>query len=341
MNKNDYRKSNNEFFNEKTGYSNVVYTNGGTSALHAFFLAQNFKQGREVIFPVECYPTLPMIAIQCGLKPVFADIDENYNLSPKAMKSKITDNTCAIVVIHMAGIPAKIDQIAACLERRDDIVLVEDWCQAFGTLLKGGIKKHNRTQAAILSFSSSKLLSIDGGGLCLTDNKECADKMECIIHNGYDPAKRFIMCGYTYCMHSLQHQMLYEKIKKVSKIIEKHDKIFDEVYDKLIPEFEPICKKDDKILQHKLVTQVALDGFDFGKIQKDPIFKKFFYVGEYHYPVDVYNEAFMKEYYLHTGDLPEEQFPIFTEMKKSYFAFRVQSDIESYVMLMKEIIKKM
>lgn len=339
MNKNDYIRENNKFFCEKTGYTNVVYTNGGSSAFHAFLLTQNFKQGDEIIFPVECYPTLPMIAIQCGLKPVFADIDECYNLSPDAMKTKISDRTCAVVVIHMAGIPAKMDEIVQALKGRDDIVLIEDWCQAFGTVLKGGLKKQSRTQAVIMSFSSSKLLSIDGGGLCLTDSEMWAEQMECIINNGYDPVRKFITLGYTYYMHSLQYKLLYEKIQKTVNIIEKHDKMFNEVYKQMLPEFRPICKKNDKILQHKLVTQVALDGFDFGNIKDELIFKDYFFVGEYHYPVDVFDEKFMKDLYPNSAHNMKGEFPVFTQKKKTYFAFRMQEDIESYVNFMKQIIK--
>lgn len=163
MKENDYYKSNSEFFCNKSGYDNVVFTNAGLSAFHAFLLSQDFELGDEIIFPVECYPTFPMIAIQSGLTPVFVDVDEHYNLCWESLKKKITDKTKFVVVIHMAGIPAKMREIQEVImesNQSNNIILIEDWCQAFGTLLKHGIKKESLTKAAILSFSSSKLLSI-------------------------------------------------------------------------------------------------------------------------------------------------------------------------------------
>lgn len=339
MSVSDYIRANTEYFCEKTGYSNVVYTNGASSALHAFLLTQKFDQGDEIIFPVECYPTLPMVAMQCGLKPVFADTDECYNLSPEDLRNKLTKRTRFVIVIHMAGVPAKMQEIVQCLKGREDITLIEDWCQAFGTILKGGLKKNDRTKAAILSFSSSKLLSIDGGGLCLLDSEEDKEKMECIINNGYHPQKRFIMFGYTYYMHKKQYELLYHKIKDLDQIIENHDRMFENMYNKLLKEFVPVCKRDDKILQHKIVTQVAMKDLDFGKVGDDPFYKDNFQIGEYHYPVDIFNEEFIKDYTLQAG-VSLKDYPNFAKNKKTYLAFRVQENITDYVSFMKQIIKK-
>ncbi len=230
-----------------------------------------------------------------------------------------------------------MEKINEILKDRQDIILVEDWCQALGTVMKGGLKKTARTSAVILSFSSSKLLSIDGGGLCLVDSAECAEKMRIIVNNGYYKPERFVMLGYSYYMHPLQDKLLFEGIHGIDKIIANHEGIFATMYDSLHSEFKPICEFNNKILQHKLVVQLDIPGFDFLQYDSEPMYKEYFHVGEFHYPVDIYQEKFITDFY-GDGISGAKDFPVFNQIRKSYFAFRIQRNIQDYHKFMEMIL---
>ena len=100
-----------DYFRNKTWFRHGALFNGASSAFHAFLLSQGFPKGSEILFPVECYPTLPMMAIEAGLVPRFVDVDENLNLCPDDLQRAMSARVRCLVVIHMAGYPARMTEI--------------------------------------------------------------------------------------------------------------------------------------------------------------------------------------------------------------------------------------
>ena len=108
-----------KYFAKKIGSKYALMVNSGSSAnLMALKLITNqyrnysLKKGSEVLLPALCWPTSYWPIIQSGLVAKFVDIDLNtLSISTKSIEKSITSKTKAILIIHVLGIPAKIDDI--------------------------------------------------------------------------------------------------------------------------------------------------------------------------------------------------------------------------------------
>src|SRR5215471_4827948 len=107
-----------------------------TSALHLATMALGLGDGDEVIVPAFTWVTSAHAAEYVGAKAVFADIDlATYNINPAAIEAAITPQTRAVVAVHLFGLAAPMDEIAAICTNRG-IAIIEDAACAIGTTYK-------------------------------------------------------------------------------------------------------------------------------------------------------------------------------------------------------------
>lgn len=313
--------NNETILSDMFGYKHCLYTNSGSAAFHSFLLANKFEKGDEIIFPIECYPTFPMIAIQCGLKPIFVDVDENYNLDPVKLRDEITDKTRFIVVVHMAGIPAKMEEIEKIVECNEKIILIEDSCQAVGTFLNGGLKKSQVTCAVILSFSSSKLFSLGSGGALLTDVDEIHEKARIIANNGFDSKKKFVCQGYSYAFEGQLHERLSNLLNEHEQIVKEKQENAHYVMEQ-VSKIVPLVQEYDKnVVQHKVICEDRQ--IDFMNPESEKVLESYKDVVENHYPKVLYDEIFFEDYMQEKGyELNRGKFSNFLNKRKGYLAFR-------------------
>ena len=113
----------------------------------------------------------------CGLTPVFADIDPvELTLDPTAVEGAITPRTCAIVGVHIYGIPCKIDRLQAIAERHK-LRVVYDAAHAFGTEIDGKTVLAFG-DASVLSFHATKLYNTGEGGAVVTRDPELKRRID-------------------------------------------------------------------------------------------------------------------------------------------------------------------
>lgn len=121
---------------EMQGCSSAITVANGTDALVLALKGMNIENGDEVITTPMSYLASTSAITMLGAKPVFADVDGSLNLDPDSVVSKITKRTKAILVVHLAGIPADMPRLGA-IAQRNNLVLVEDCAQAFGAQIDG------------------------------------------------------------------------------------------------------------------------------------------------------------------------------------------------------------
>lgn len=169
-------------------YSQTTHAIGcasGSDALLLALMALNVKSGDEVITtPYSFFATVSSIT-RLGAKAIFVDIDpETYNLNVDQIEAAITENTKAIMPVHLFGQCADMDALIEISERRS-IPLVEDAAQAIGAEDKGR-RAGSMSAIGCLSFYPSKNLGAAGdGGMMTTNDDALAQQLKILrVHGG-------------------------------------------------------------------------------------------------------------------------------------------------------------
>lgn len=162
---------------EAAAFLNAKYTlavNSGTSALICALTGVGVGPGDEVIIPGYTYIATAAAVIATGAVPVIAEVDESLGLDPRDAESKITSYTKALVVVHMRGVPARLDELMA-LSRQYELKVVEDCCQCVGGQYKG---KRVGTYGDVGAWSLNyyKTISTGEGGLVYTDDRDVFER---------------------------------------------------------------------------------------------------------------------------------------------------------------------
>lgn len=169
----------------------------GSVALDLAVRSLGLKEGDEIIVSPRSYVASASCVINNNLKPVFADIDlKTQNISINEIKKKISKKTKAIVVVHLGGYPAAMDDIVKFCKLKK-LKLIEDCSQAHGAKYKTKLVG-SFGDISIWSFCYDKIISTGGeGGMILTSN-----------HNFFKRMFAFRDCGKNFL-----------KIKKMKNVI--------------------------------------------------------------------------------------------------------------------------
>lgn len=218
----------------------VAALSTGTAALHLALVILGIKPSDEVIcqsftFSASAYPITYV-----GAKPVFVDSEpETWNMCPVALEEAIKDRIAqgnypkAIIVVHLYGMPAKLDEIVA-IANRYHIPLVEDAAEALGSAFKG---KRCGTfgDMSILSFNGNKIITTSGGGALVCKTKEQKDKTVFLSTQARDNAPHYqhSEIGYNYRMSNIsagigrgQMEVLNQRIESRRKNNQFYQDIF-------------------------------------------------------------------------------------------------------------------
>ena len=169
-----------KFEKDFSDWCNVKYSvalANGTLALDNAFKAINIGVGDEVIVTSRTFIASVSSIVNAGAKPIFADVDLNsQNISPNSIRDSISNNTKAIVCVHLAGWPCEMDEILN-IANEHNLFVIEDCSQAHGAKYKDkpvGSIGH----IGCWSFCQDKIISTGGeGGMVTTNSKVLWEKM--------------------------------------------------------------------------------------------------------------------------------------------------------------------
>jgi len=164
-----------KIFRNYFGFKNAFSFNSGRSSLIAILKAMEIKNGDEVILQAFTCNAAVNPIIYVGAKPVFADIDDNLNISVTDLKKKINPKTKAVMIQHTFGSPAEIKEIKKiCLE--NSIYLIEDCAHALGATYENSFCG-SFGDASFFSFGRDKIISSVYGGMVTVNNEELVSKV--------------------------------------------------------------------------------------------------------------------------------------------------------------------
>ncbi len=203
-----------------------------TDSLHVACMVCGFGPGDEVICPSLTFAASCNCIRYVGATPVFADIKgpDNMNIDPKDIEKKITPKTKGIIVVHMAGFPAQMDEIMTIADKHH-LKVIEDACHGPLSEYKGK-KLGTIGDCASFSFFSNKNISTGEGGMFITNNEEYAAKARLIRSHGmttmsYQRASGHatsydITClGYNFRMDDIRAAIAIEQLKKLPEDLER------------------------------------------------------------------------------------------------------------------------
>lgn len=226
----------------KCGYA-VSVTNC-TAALHICCLVCGLGPGDEVLCPSLTFAASVNCIRYVGATPVFCDIvgPDHINIDPKEIEKKITAKTKAIVVVHMAGFPAKMDEIMA-IAKKHNLKVIEDACHGPLSEYKGK-KLGTIGDCAAFSFFSNKNISTGEGGMFITNNEEMAKKARLLRSHGmttmsyqrasgHATAYDILELGYNYRMDDIRAAIAIEQLKKLPGDLERRIHVRNRYVEKL------------------------------------------------------------------------------------------------------------
>lgn len=203
-----------------------------TDALHLCCLVSGVGPGDEVICPSLTFAASANCIRYAGATPVFCDIvgPEHINIDPKEIEKKITDKTKAILVVHMAGFPCKMDEIMV-IAKKHNLKVIEDACHGPLSEYKGK-KLGTIGDCAAFSFFSNKNISTGEGGMFISNNKEMADKARLLRSHGmttmsyqraggHATAYDIVELGYNFRLDDIHAAIAIEQLKKLPGDLEQ------------------------------------------------------------------------------------------------------------------------
>lgn len=216
-------------------YNGVKYAHtcsSGSTAVAVAMAACGIGAGDEVIVPPFTYVASVEGALLMGALPIFAEIDETLCLSPEGIRKALTPKTKAIVLVHMCGSMAKIDEILAICKEHN-LLLIEDTAQALGATYKGKAVGSFGAMGCF-SFDFFKIITCGEGGAVITNDEKLHHLAEQFSDHGHDHIgdnrgmEAHPIIGFNYRMGEINSAIGLAQIRKMDYILaqqRKHKKM--------------------------------------------------------------------------------------------------------------------
>ncbi len=223
-------------FSKYVGNKYSVAVSNGSVALELALRALDLKKGDKVIVTPRSFIISASCVLNLGLEVVFADVNDNGNLSIEGITKVYQKKVKAIIVVHLNGLVCDLDPIIK-FKKKNKIFLIEDCSQAHGARYK------NRSAGSFgdvstWSFCQDKIISTGGeGGMISTNNKNIWQKCWSYKDHGKNYQKTFYkkyktgfrwlhdQLGSNYRLTEIQATLGQEQLKNLDKQIKKRNQI--------------------------------------------------------------------------------------------------------------------
>lgn len=193
------------------GGVDVAALSAGTAALHLALVQLNVGYGDEVICQSMTFSASANPIKYQGARPIFVDSEpDTWNMDPQALEDAIRDRILvtgqrpkAIIVVHLYGMPANMDEIIK-IARRHHIPVIEDAAEALGSRYKG-IAAGTMGNFGVLSFNGNKIITTSGGGALVSRDGDAIQHTRFLATQARDAAPHYqhSHIGYNYRMSNV------------------------------------------------------------------------------------------------------------------------------------------
>jgi dTDP-4-amino-4,6-dideoxygalactose transaminase len=221
-----------------TQAKHAVAVNSCTAGLHLSLLALGVGPGDEVITTPYTFSATGETIVHTGARPVFVDVEKGgFNIDPNNIAAAITEKTKAIVPVHIAGDPCKMNEIMR-LARSHRIGVVEDAAHALGTWYQGR-PVGSIGSLTVFSFYATKNLTTGEGGMITTDSETLASSIRQLSLHGLsrDAWTRYsakgswryeiVDLGYKYNLSDIQAAIGLAQLQKFEAMQERRRRLVE------------------------------------------------------------------------------------------------------------------
>lgn len=295
----------NKFEKELANYVNVGHAaalSAGTAAIHLGLKALGIKRGDIVFCQSLTFSATANPIIYEGAIPVFIDSEKDtWNMDPKALRKAFEKYTPkAVVVVHLYGTPAKMDEIVSICEEHN-VPILEDAAESLGATFND---KQTGTfgKFGVYSFNGNKIITTSGGGMLVSNDEERISKVRFWATQSREKERHYEHkeIGYNYRLSNIcagigrgQLKVLDERIEKKTKIYETYKKAFSEIkeismqpyMDNMVPNHwlsAILLNEDSKIKPLQIIEILEKENIEARPVWKpmhmQPVFKEYNFV---------------------------------------------------------------
>lgn len=214
----------------KVGCEYAVALSSGTAALHLAVKLAGIKPGDEVLCSDLTFSATVNPVVYERAEPVFVDAEyDTWNMDPKALDRAfcLHPNARAVVIAHLYGTPAKIDELRE-VTAEHHAILIEDAAESLGASYKG-TQTGSFGSYGCISFNGNKIITGSSGGMLLTDDGYAANKARKWSTQAREAAPWYQHeeLGYNYRMSNVIAGVVRGQIPYLEEHIEKKKRIYE------------------------------------------------------------------------------------------------------------------
>jgi len=279
----------------------AIGVNSGTDALFLTLKAINIGLGDEVITAPNSFIATAGAIANAGARPVFVDVNEEYNINPDLIEKVITPCTKAIMPVHLTGNPADMPKIMD-IANRHNLYVIEDACQAVSASMDSQpVGSFGIT--GCFSFHPLKNLNVWGdGGIIVTNSKELRDKLVLLRNHGSKNRDEVEFFAYNSRLDTLQAIVANQLLDVLDAITDarvrnaqKYDDALSDMADYITV---PPRKSNVKQVYHTYVVQ-AKERDKLGAYLAEKGVE-----AKVHYPIPIHLQQAAKDLGYKEGDFP-------------------------------------
>lgn len=236
---------------KKTETHQSVAVNSGTSALHLAMVLLGIKSGDDVICQSFTFCASANPIVYLGAKPVFVDSEkETWNICPELLEDAILSRIAqgklpkAIVVVHLFGMPAKMNEILD-IARKYQIPVLEDAAEAVGSTYSG---KSCGTfgKIGVFSFNGNKIITTGGGGALISNDTYLIQRARHLSTQAREdlPYYEHLEIGYNYKMNNLAAAIGLAQLEQLDSWLQKR-RLINKRYKELLATMPGISFQND------------------------------------------------------------------------------------------------
>jgi len=348
-------------FAQMIGVKHAVAVTSGTAAIHTAVACINPDPGDEIITTaMSDMGTVIGVLFQQAI-PIFADVVENgYHLDPASVRRNITPRTRAIIVVHLWGMSADMDQFLA-IGKEHGIPIIEDCAQAYLTEYKGKLVGA-MGEMGCFSLQQSKHITCGDGGLVVTNRDDLAEHARLFADKGWDRTgsdRGHAFLGMNYRITELQSAVVLAQLGKLQQFVARRRALSDRLSRQLtgipglIPPSEsaksgntcwyyPVLIQEEKfgLSRARFVAALNAEGVSGGTwlgqpLYAFPVFAQQLTFGKSHHPFDCPSASRKVEY--HTGLCPNAEKALSELVILTVNEFYTEKDIDDMAAAIRKV----